>query len=102
MKHTLFALFTGLALTACGGASSSSAENSAAEEPHAASGSGSEQGPLVPPGEAGIGDRTTCPVSGEEFVVTESSPHAERDGRTYYFCCPHCAERFQQNPPSES
>ena len=59
---------------------------------------GAEQSPLVPIGEAQIGDRSTCPVSGEEFVVTESSPTVTHEGRTYYFCCPHCAERFQANP----
>jgi len=62
-----------------------------------ASSSGSEA-PLVPPGEAGVGDRTTCLVSNEEFVVTADSPHAEHEGRTYYFCCPPCVARFQANP----
>ena len=55
-------------------------------------------GELVPAGQAQIGDRTRCPVSGEEFVVTADSPHAEHEGRTYYFCCPNCIERFQANP----
>ncbi len=55
-------------------------------------------GELVPPGQAVVGDRTRCPVSGEEFVVTAESPHAEHEGRTYYFCCAHCIERFQANP----
>lgn len=54
--------------------------------------------PVVAPGEAKIGDRTTCPVSKETFVVSADSPKAEYAGKTYYFCCPHCAARFQEDP----
>jgi Cu+-exporting ATPase len=53
---------------------------------------------LRPPGEARIGDRTTCPVSGEQFIVSATSPKAEIGGRTYYFCCADCAKRFQAEP----
>lgn len=53
---------------------------------------------LKAPGEAKIGDTTKCPISGEEFVVSESSPHAEHNGKTYYFCCPDCAQKFQSDP----
>jgi Cu+-exporting ATPase len=55
-------------------------------------------GPIVAPGVAQVGDKTTCPVSKETFVVKADSPKAEYDGKTYYFCCPHCAEKFQANP----
>jgi YHS domain-containing protein len=55
-------------------------------------------GPVVAPGLAKVGDKTTCPVSKETFVVKADSPKAEYDGKTYYFCCPHCAEKFQANP----
>jgi YHS domain-containing protein len=51
-----------------------------------------------PPGEATVGDRTTCPVSGEEFVVSATSPHAEHEGKTYYFCCADCVQRFTAQP----
>jgi Cu+-exporting ATPase len=54
--------------------------------------------PLVAPGEAKVGDRTKCPVSGHEFVVTADSPHAEYNGKTYYFCCPDCPKAFEANP----
>lgn len=94
-KQTLFSIALGLALAACAGSSSSPETG---HHDGTASTAGAEQGPLVPIGEARVGDRSTCPVSGEEFVVTESSPHVEHDGRTYYFCCPHCAERFQADP----
>jgi len=55
-------------------------------------------GPLVAPGMAKVGDRTTCLVSHETFVVQEDSPKADYQGKTYYFCCPHCPEAFQANP----
>jgi Cu+-exporting ATPase len=51
-----------------------------------------------PPGEARIGDRTTCPVSGEQFIVSATSPKTEVGGRTYYFCCADCAKRFEADP----
>ncbi len=51
------------------------------------------------PGEAKLGDRTTCAVhSGPAFAVTPTTPKAEYDGRTYYFCCDHCAQRFLARP----
>jgi len=53
---------------------------------------------LKAPGEAKIGDTTKCPISGEQFVVSESSPHAEYEGKTYYFCCPDCAGKFKSDP----
>jgi YHS domain-containing protein len=54
--------------------------------------------PLVAPGEAKVGDRTKCPVSGHEFVVKADSPHAEYNGKTYYFCCPDCPKDFEAAP----
>jgi len=50
------------------------------------------------PGEATVGDKSLCPVSGEEFTVTASSPKAFVDGKTYYFCCPGCDKKFAANP----
>ncbi len=51
------------------------------------------------PGEAKLGDRTTCAVHpGPAFAVTASTPKVEHAGRTYYFCCSHCAQRFQERP----
>jgi len=54
--------------------------------------------PLVANGEAKVGDKTKCPVSGEEFVVSADSPTAEHGGKTYYFCCAHCVEKFKATP----
>jgi YHS domain-containing protein len=55
--------------------------------------------PLKQPGEAALGDRTTCPVSGEVFTVAADSPKVEYEGRTYYFCCEDCVGDFQKDPP---
>lgn len=56
------------------------------------------QGPIKAPGEATIGDRSSCPVSGEAFTISASSPKVEHNGKTYYFCCAGCAEKFKENP----
>ena len=54
--------------------------------------------PLKAPGDAVLGDRTTCPVSQEEFVVAADSPKVEHNGKTYYFCCDGCDGKFLKNP----
>lgn len=51
------------------------------------------------PGEASMGDRTTCAMhKGPAFTVVASTPKVEYGGRTYYFCCPHCATKFSEHP----
>jgi YHS domain-containing protein len=50
------------------------------------------------PGDARLGDRTTCPVSGEEFIVSDTSPKVDYEGQIYYFCCASCVKEFQANP----
>jgi len=75
---------------ACGGAPKpAAAPETGTQVPSAA---------IKAPGEAMVGDRTRCPVSGEEFVVSEDSPHADYAGKTYYFCCPHCVDKFKADP----
>jgi Cu+-exporting ATPase len=45
------------------------------------------------------GDETLkCPVSGKEFKKSEASPKYEYEGKTYYFCCQGCEEKFEKNP----
>jgi YHS domain-containing protein len=78
-------------LVACGGAATSTVTP-------ATSASESASPDLKAPGDAKIGDRTRCPVSGEEFVVRDDSPHTEYQGKTYYFCCPHCVQKFDADP----
>jgi Cu+-exporting ATPase len=59
---------------------------------------GADEAPLVANGEAKAGDVTTCPVSGERFVVKDDSPRVEYQGKTYYTCCEHCHAELQQDP----
>jgi YHS domain-containing protein len=86
MKNICFALALSVsALVACGGNTppANSAESAAA---------------FKAPGEAKVGDKTKCPVSGEEFVVTAESPKVEVDGKTYYMCCAGCSGKFKADP----
>jgi Cu+-exporting ATPase len=81
-----------LAAVGCGGAAPSPSSTPAAP-------AGAEAKKEVkPPGEAKPGDTSRCPVSGEEFDVTASSPHAEHNGKTYYFCCTGCEKKFKADP----
>ena len=107
--HLMIVLASCLGFAACGGAAAESStahhDGMAMHDGHCGGGmecghhEGAEPtGPVVAPGEAHVGDTTTCPVSGERFVVTEQSPHSEYEGHTYYFCCPHCIERFEADP----
>src|SRR5262245_20542280 len=93
MRITSKLLFGSLFVAACAGSAPPPAAPSPAPAPAAAS-----PAPLVAPGEAKVGDRTKCPVSGDEFVVKADSPHAEYHGKTYYFCCSDCPKAFEANP----
>jgi YHS domain-containing protein len=44
------------------------------------------------------GDKTLCPVSGHQITITKDTPNYVWQGRTYYFCCNECREKFIQNP----
>ena len=91
IKSTL--LLCSLFAVACAGSAPPPAAPSPGPVPAAA-----PSAPLVAPGEAKVGDRTKCPVSGHEFVVTADSPHAEYNGKTYYFCCSDCPKDFAAAP----
>lgn len=43
-------------------------------------------------------EKVTCPVTGEEFEKTETTPSFEYKNKTYYFCCPGCKDTFVKNP----
>ncbi len=43
-------------------------------------------------------EKVTCPVTGEEFEKTETTSSFEFKGKTYYFCCPGCKDKFVKNP----
>lgn len=103
MNRMMLASALMLGLVGCGGGSSSSTETasgtaSSGGEMHHETTTTETAATVVAPGQATIGDTTTCPVTGETFVVTAESPHVEHDGLTYYFCCPGCDARFQADP----
>jgi YHS domain-containing protein len=85
---------------ACGGTAPTPVVGSGAPSP--ASSTTSVAAPsdatIVAPGDAKIGDKTNCPVSGEDFVVTADSPKVEYQGKTYFMCCPGCAKKFAKEP----
>jgi Cu+-exporting ATPase len=40
----------------------------------------------------------TCVVCGMEVERDKAAAKSEYKGRTYYFCCPDCKQKFDQNP----
>jgi len=54
---------------------------------------------VVLAGIAQQGDETvTCPVSGKVMKKAEAGASAEYQGKTYYFCCEGCKEKFLKDP----
>lgn len=45
-----------------------------------------------------IGKEAICPVTGDKFVIHESTPVVEYKGEKYYMCCPGCDDEFMRNP----
>jgi YHS domain-containing protein len=43
-------------------------------------------------------DKVACPVSGEEISKSEAAGFFEHNGKTYYFCCDGCKEKFVKDP----
>lgn len=85
-----------LLLAACAGNTPAAVSpESVNEHPAAASESDAD---VVAPGEAKVGDKTRCLVSGHTFTVDEESPKVEYEGKTYYFCCPGCDGKFSADP----
>lgn len=66
--------------------------------PSAAPAAAASSAGLKAPGEAKVGDKTTCLISKEEFTVTDASPKVEHEGKTYYFCCSGCDQKFKKDP----
>jgi Cu+-exporting ATPase len=81
---------------ACGGASLPTPPS--VPSVPSAPGASTEAGAVKAPGEAKVGDKTKCPVSGEEFTVEAASQKVEHDGKTYYFCCGGCKKKFEADP----
>lgn len=102
MHHARVLIIATLALSACAGTAPSSSAPAApaapAVVPPTSAAASTASTALKAPGEAIVGDRTTCPTSGEEFTVTAASPKVEYKGKTYYFCCGGCDEKFAREP----
>jgi YHS domain-containing protein len=43
-------------------------------------------------------DKVTCPVMGHEIEKSSAAGSMEYNGKTYYFCCMDCKEKFEKNP----
>ncbi len=43
-------------------------------------------------------ETVTCPVRGEVMKKSEAKISTEYKGKTYYFCCPGCKEKFLKDP----
>lgn len=43
-------------------------------------------------------EKVVCPVSGETMLKSEAKLSTVYEGRTYYFCCPGCKEKFLKDP----
>lgn len=43
-------------------------------------------------------NKVTCPVSGSTFSKSEAYGSEEYNGKTYYFCCAGCKEKFEKEP----
>jgi YHS domain-containing protein len=43
-------------------------------------------------------NKITCPVSGSTFNKSEAYGSMEYNGKTYYFCCAGCKEKFEKDP----
>ena len=84
---------------ACGGApANAEAPATPAVAAAPAAGAAGAKSVVKEAGAAKVGDTAKCPVSGEEFVVEASSPKAEHDGKTYFFCCGGCKKKFEAEP----
>ena len=94
--QTLMLAIALVGLIGCG--SSGAAPATGPSTPAATSSAAEAEKPAIAPGEAQVGDRTTCPVSGDTFVVKADSPKVEHEGKSYYFCCPGCDAQFEADP----
>jgi YHS domain-containing protein len=57
-----------------------------------------ENSVLVAPEDVKVGDRITCMVSGDTFVVEADTAQVEHEGRKYYVCCDGCVDDFRAHP----
>ena len=43
-------------------------------------------------------NKVTCPVRGSTFNKSDAAGSMEYNGKTYYFCCAGCKEKFEKDP----
>ena len=43
-------------------------------------------------------EKVVCPVSGETMLESQAKASYEHEGKTYYFCCEGCKEKFVKDP----
>jgi YHS domain-containing protein len=101
MNSKYASLFALTVVVGCGGgAQAPLTPASEPQEEHHASKPAAEEASkdIKAPGEAKPGDVSRCTVTGEEIEVTADMPHAEHEGKTYYFCCPGCKKKFEADP----
>ncbi|MBM4342071.1 MAG: YHS domain-containing protein [Deltaproteobacteria bacterium] len=84
----------GCAVLGCGGAQSKPAADPAPTPAAAAAAPAPAPAPAVTPPAGEV----KCPVSGEGFTPSATSPSSEYNGKTYYFCCPGCKKKFDADP----
>lgn len=51
---------------------------------------------------AKVENYTFCPVTREKVIINGNTPKAEYNGKTYYFCCINCLEKFNKEPAKYS
>lgn len=44
--------------------------------------------------DAELGKEATCPVTKKSFKISKETPAINFQGKTYYFCCPGCLDKF--------
>lgn len=44
------------------------------------------------------GEKVVCPVTGETILKSEAKGSYEFEGKTYYFCCESCKDKFVKDP----
>lgn len=42
-----------------------------------------------------LGKEATCPVTKKNFKISKETPAIDFQGKTYYFCCPGCINKFK-------
>jgi YHS domain-containing protein len=90
----------GLLLTVVGlSLTTAACDKKAAPPPAPAAGpANAAVGAVGSPTKLAVGAKAHCPVTGEDFVVAETTSQVEHEGKYYAFCCPECQPAFTKDP----